>query len=145
MYRLTPQDVYALHSAEGVVFRHYRGNTTVEVINKGGDEPNRIIAAQSRITAYEGGAPLDEFQAFHYEMSAQWGEVWPTLVRRITALSALTLHWVADNNSPSIKDAGLHMDALYLQIDKENARRETYLVRSSCSLNNIARMIQLAS
>jgi hypothetical protein len=142
-HKLTPAQVRELRHAEGIIFQQHRGESTIVALTRGEPDTRVTIHAQGRLTDYRGTIhDIEDAECFHYEMNALVSDTMPTLMRRIKAGCTLTLHWVRDNNSPVIEEAGVHFDMMYLQIDKPGARREVYLVRATCSLDNTARMIR---
>lgn len=146
-HKITPAQVRELRAAEGIIFQQQQrhGASIVTVVTGATrDQDTRMsIPARGRLTDYKGTIhEVEDAECFHYEMNAQFSDHIPSILRRITAGCVVTLHWVRDNNNETIEKAGLHFDMLYLQIDKPGARREVYLVRATCSLDNTARMIR---
>jgi hypothetical protein len=55
---------------------------------------------------------------FHMIHSARLTECWATIARLLKAGDRLELRWVADNNTGSITEAGLHCDRLRLLVHR---------------------------
>lgn len=88
-----------------------------------------------------GSADAPHLSCFYMIGSAQFNECWPTIPRVLKVGDRLALHWVADNNTGSITDAGLHNDQLRLYVHRTGGRLVFPIAASVCP-DNSARMIR---
>lgn len=79
--------------------------------------------------------------AFEMINSAQYSDVWRTLVSLMRKGDRLTLAWVADNNTDNYRAAGLHGDHLKVIIVRGETRLTFNLV-TAVRPDNSARMIR---
>ncbi len=79
--------------------------------------------------------------AFEMFQNAAYNAAWRTIVELIKPGDALTLQWAADNNSDTVRKAGLHVDELRLLV-RRGDRTLTFHLQRSITPDNSARMIR---
>lgn len=142
----------ALRNADSVVFRLYNGQATIEANRDARNTPDGFDA---KSVIYAGGSLVMDytndrtgstgFAAFHMEHSGPRYDVdLATLVGRIAKGDTLQLRWVRGNDSDLTRSLGIVRDELRLRIVKPSGREESYLVTSSATLDNSARMVRRA-
>jgi hypothetical protein len=156
---LTQQDIRALRHADSIVFRQYNGQGTMEAIKDGshtpdGFEQKHYVYVECGIADYGNDGSLTEdgyvrltpetATCFHMENTPQYDQAVTTILRRLGTGDTLRLVWTRDNNSEIIRNAGLHVDSVKLEVSKKGdpKRRETYLVDVAVTYDNSARMIR---
>lgn len=167
---LRGDDLKALRTADSIVFRMHKGVATIEAGLEGGwgEEPRiftptqqrtfpttdtgsreriRVVTVQGVITSYdrdETRRPTgDEGVAFEMIHSAQYSDVWQTVVSLLRVGDALTLHFVADGDTTDyLRKAGLHGDRLDLVVRRGEGRPMTFTLDSRVCPANTARMIK---
>lgn len=108
----------------------------------------RDIRLESSASGYASGGlpgwsssdarPLFCFYMIH---SAQFSQSWRTVARLLRVGDRLALQWVADNNTETLIDAGLHNDQLHLYVHRAGDRLVFPIATSVCP-DNSARMIR---
>lgn len=144
-------DLAALRKADAICFDHYRKDADMPVHRiraiKRADVTERDPFAQdvthnidvnSVVYAHGDGAHVSQWTCFEMLHTAQYDDVWMTIVGLLKVGDELTLVWTADNNNGYVNEAGLHHDQLSLRVDR-NGKRLTFKVRSSVCQNNTAR------
>lgn len=152
----------ALRSADSVVFRLYQGQATIEANRDARNSPDGfdaksvIYAGGERVSDYTRTGDNDGYAmgnrrnggrgyaAFHMEHSGpKYSRDLATLISRLAVGNTVKLEWVRGNDSELTREAGIVRDELRLVIVK-GKREESYLVESSATLDNSARMVRLA-
>ena len=85
-------------------------------------------------------ADAPHLACFYMIHSAQFSACWPTIPRLLKVGDRLALHWVADCNTETLTDAGLHNDQLRLYVHRAGDRLVLPIATSVCP-DNSARMI----
>lgn len=170
---LTADDVHALRRADNLSFHVYEGKASIRaylgtedwkiltareqrVFKRDGSplpgERMREIACQWGAHGYpEGdgmgiawrGEESPDLSAYASVVSGTYNALWPTTSSLIGAGDTLTLHWTADCNTGTIREAGLHVDTLTITATSASGKRErTFHVDTSITPDNSARMIR---
>lgn len=163
---LTAQDIKALRTAETVVFRHYKGDATIEAslrdhmdggrvytaeqqrlfpVTPGVDERQRVLTVNGLITYYDDttrrttGPEATAFEMIH---SAQYSQTWQTIASMLKVGDVLTIHFNGDRyaNGYSHK-TDLHIDGLNLDV-KRGKQDLSFIVAVSVAPANSARMVK---
>ena len=84
-------------------------------------------------------------QRFHsgfcYICSAQYDLAFQTTLKMLRPGDGLTLHWVANNDTENMRDAGFVSDQLFLTVSRKS-RTYTFHVDTVTGLDNTARMVK---
>jgi hypothetical protein len=78
---------------------------------------------------------------FYMIHTAQFSQSWLTIARLLKVGDRLALQWLADNNTQTLTDAGLHNDQLHLHVHRAGDRLVFPIATSVCP-DNSARMIR---
>lgn len=149
LIELTAQDVRALKHADDLCFDHHADGTgqiraiiRAENSPTGFEQVHTITATMSRIESY--GKSHDAYTGFE-SVNARYNAEISTIVRHLRVGASFSLHWVRDNSSPVLRDAGLVRDELRIFTQARNAKTgNTFHVRTFVGLDNTARMIKPA-
>lgn len=166
-YALTRTDIAALRKADLVSF-HYNVRRTSD---DGANDRVTVIRAHKRPTYAErerdpfareivheidlGAANLHRvtnhgerhdggWTAYESILSAQYVETWRTAVRSLKVGETIMMHWTRDNNSETIRKAGLHVDELTISVGVQGKSARWYHIDTRITPDNTARMIQRA-
>jgi len=103
------------------------------------------IALPSRLTDYAArytSAPRDTNRSgFALMSTSEFNEVVHTALGFLRVDDDIALRWLADNNSGTLSDAGLHSDELRLEVIRGN-KRYTFVLEHRVSLDNFARLFR---
>lgn len=148
MTEITAQDLRALRHADRVTFHRYRDG--------GGEIVARVDASRSSTGFEQGhGIAVDStVECFDRSSASGWlcYAWWPnsrvdpialTLIHWLRAGDDVSLRWRGGNDSPLMKDAGLHLDELMLVVKRGKTSR-VWRAAVSVSLDNTARMVRPA-
>jgi hypothetical protein len=83
----------------------------------------------------------DRTSCFYMIHSALFSQEWLTVTNALRVGDQLRLAFVADNNTETIRTAGLHIDNLHLDVIRSR-RPMRFLVAYSVSYDNSARMVR---
>ena len=144
---LTKNQVQALRTADSIVFRRVllskENNSAIdriELIKKGQDGP--WTTEQRIVIDMLPGFEIKRYRAFAHIGSAQFDNIWATISGLIKEGDILQLHWAADYHTNNLmEERGLHGDVLQLIVKRKN-KRFTFVIDSTTTLDNSARMIQ---
>jgi len=156
---LTSADVKALRSADRLSFHLIDGQSIIRAHRDRehtatGFEDSVDIHAATTLTRYSGWlttdadalarAPREAVVGFAFQGSAQYNRDTRTWLAALRTGDTLTLAWSADNNSETLRDAGLHADELRIVITgRKTGTSPTFLVEYGINPGNSARMIRL--
>lgn len=142
-------DIAALRKADAICFDHYtRDGVDIRQIRaikrneKSHLDPyaqdiTHHIAVGSTVRTYGEGRD-NTWTCFEMIQTAQYHDVWQTIVGLLRVNDEVALLWEADNNNGYVNEAGLHHDQLSLVVQR-GPKRMTFKVRSSVCQNNTAR------
>ena len=88
---------------------------------------------------------LKGYTAFAWFSQAQYADcTWQTIASILKVGDELTLYWQRGGLShQTMRDAGLHGDALYLRV-RRGDKRLVFLIDTYCGQDNTARMVRLS-
>lgn len=168
MSELTKDQIDALRNADSVVFRVYRGRSTIEATIRTDNDPTtdrpRILSAkQQRIfpmnDAYERKceievpgfvsdyslASLKEYKdaaAFYMVHTSKFSMTWQSIVSILKGGDILSLHFVGNKyTNDYVRDKGLNGDAVEMGISRKG-KAFTFVVGTSICPDNSARMVK---
>lgn len=159
---LTSADVKALRSADRISFHLADGQSIIRAHRDREHTPTGFddsvdIHAATTLTRHRGWlagddqhtalarAPREAVRGFAYHGSAQYSLDARTWLQSLRTGDMLTLDWTADNNSETLRDAGLHADELRVQITgRKTGTPPTFLIDYVINPGNSARMLRLA-
>ena len=155
--QVSAQDKRALRHADSVVFRLWKGQATIEAIRDGRDTADGFDAKHilyvgaAHVADYHPGVSPEPGQrhwaGFH--MEHHFNAKTRTLMDRLVVGGRVELHWVRNNTTEVVTEAGLVRDELYLHVlDRPGktgtpARPAVYLVTFYVGYDNTARLIRL--
>lgn len=167
---LTAHEVTALVEADRIAFTYYQGVASIRAILR--EERDRVngtlfppeelfpdvdgithersvtIIVQGGVGGYDHDGPV---WSHHTEPDvscmvpvtfARTDKEWQTIARSLCPGDQVWLGWLADNNTDTIRQAGLHTDELHLYVDHGDKRTSSYLVRVLTHRDDVARMIR---
>jgi hypothetical protein len=149
--QILPIDRAAMRSADRIVFRTYRGTSTIEcIVSPDGsmaNERTHAIPVRATISDYGKGAPfghdISNYSGFSIKSNTTYGDgVIPSIIARIGKGDDIVLMWVRDNNNELQRSVNFVTDELKIRIVKPSGKWETYLVDRSTGLDNSARMVK---
>lgn len=147
---LDRDDVKALRNADAIAFRHTPEGSTIECIKKDRDEygekerRREITVLGTVFNGYDSDGGRSRGEEMHYGFayfgSAQYTESWRTVASLLKVGDNLRLEFRTDDGTNGYaKTAGLHVDELYLRVERAGKRLYFLLDVSVCQ-NNSARM-----
>lgn len=144
MLELTTEQATAIRSATDVLFMMNGTESFLRVGERpvlGTMDHYTDVPTAQRITSYGGGYPSGGRQGFWSLSTVQYDEVWHTIRRQIKRGSVLCLHWVYDNSSPVLEEAGLVRDELRLGV-QNGTTTHWFNIAVQVGKDNTARMIR---
>ena len=151
-YQITKIDIAALRKADRISFLREDSGTRISMVKKAGDptEANPFpqdvhynVACDARIADYTGsmwGRQHDCYRAACHTTSAQLDEEWQTVASLLKPGDELTLAWVAGNDSPALREKGVIIDELRLNVSRDG-KRLVFLLARETSINDRWRMV----
>jgi len=134
---LTKNQIKAMKKAIDVIYRVYDGNGTIEVITQRENDKYKEQITTIPVEIY--GNIQSAFEMNH---AVQFDAVYLTIVSLLKESDELILAFRRDSKTNGLMEKnGLHGDSLELIINRDK-KRMTFLINTSCSLNNSGRMIQ---
>jgi hypothetical protein len=157
---ITRDDIRAMRMADSVHFHTYQGRSWIvaelqnyglariytvteqrlfsEVQKYGAERSREIPVSTQRLEDYSGRT--GDYQAF-----AAWcpKEVWLTIVAALRPGDTLGFHWVASNNSETMRAVGYHHDQLRLSAsDPDRRKHRHWIIQDQVGPDNSARMVR---
>lgn len=168
-YALTRDDLKALREADSVSFAYTtepregqppcylrltkKHDESGSAVWSSDTEAERLIPAQVQLTAYDrehssSDAQREIRRAYASSLSAKFDPHWVTAVANIKVGDQLILHFIAGNNTETLRKAGLMHDEFDLRVrrfDKDGKRKADLTFRLDdriCPIGSSARMIE---
>jgi hypothetical protein len=166
---LSTEDIAALRMARAVTFHHYQGRAFIRAHVAPSGHPAtftrraqilfpeessiprercREIQVSGSIAGYTdsgGGWRVDgddtRATAFYMIHAAQHVPAWVTIAALLSPGEAVSLGWLADNNTENLQNAGFHCDELQLTTTK-GKRKRVFAIATQVGPDNSARMIR---
>lgn len=134
---LTKNDVKALKNAVDIVYRVHNGIGTMEAITQRENDVYKEQRTNISVNVYG-----NIQSAFDMNISVKYDAAYQTIASFFKEGDELTLVFRKDNHTNGLMEQfGLHGDSLELQITREK-KVMTFLMETSCALDNSGRMIQ---
>ena len=152
-YQITKIDIAALRKADSVSFARDEKGAFIAMTKKAGDptEANPFpqdvhynVACDAHIADYTGsmwGRQHDCYRAAYHTTSAQWDEEWQTVASLLKPGDELTLAWAAGNDSPALREKGIMIDELRLNVSRDR-KRLVFLLARQTSVDDRWRMVR---
>jgi len=153
----------ALRQADRISFHHTDGTSLIRATKEhkpterdpfAPRETDITVPCKARITDYDCGGclgtdvyrdDLKGYTGFAWFSQAQYADcTWQTIASILKVGDELTLYWQRCGLShQTMRDAGLHGDALYLRV-RRGDKRLVFLIDTYCGQDNTARMVRLS-
>lgn len=160
-FPMTKEDVFALRNADDISFHHHEGTDTIRLRRRSHQGPHQGLFTETeqrvfyrteygdeRVRVIEMGDPSN-FGFTAFASTSKWDDArWVTIARTIRPGDEVSLVWRPDDHTNDyLRNARppLHADVLDIRVVRGNKIVGAFMVATSITPDNSARMIQMVN